>query len=78
MKTLMRAIMITLASVAPVLAAEGHNGKGTGILLVLFLGFAALIIVFQFIPGLVLFASMLRGLFTSAPKKTLHEGHGKK
>ncbi len=78
MKTLMRAITITLASVAPVLAAEGHGGKGTGILLVLFLGFAALIIVFQFIPGLVLFASMLKGLFTSAPKKTLQEGHGKK
>jgi hypothetical protein len=81
MKTLIRTLLIVLATVAPAFAAGGTEGKGTSFLLVLFLGFAALIIVFQFIPGLVLFASMLKGLFTSAPKKgsePLHGGTGRK
>ena len=69
MITLMRALLVTLASVAPVLAADGSEVKGSTLLLILFLGFAALIIVFQFIPGLVLFVTMLKGLFTREPKK---------
>jgi len=69
MRTLIRTILVTLALVAPALAAEGGVAKGSSILLILFLGFAALIIVFQFIPGLVLFFSMLKGIFTTAPKK---------
>jgi hypothetical protein len=43
--------------------------KGSSILIILFLGFAALIIVFQFIPGLVLFATLLKSLFSRVPKK---------
>jgi hypothetical protein len=69
MITLMRALLVTLASVAPALAADGGEVKGSTLLLILFLGFAALIIVFQFIPGLVLFVTMLKGLFTREPKK---------
>jgi hypothetical protein len=69
MRTLLRAILVTLASVAPALASNGKEVKGSMFLLILFLGFAALIVVFQFIPGLILFASMLKGLFTPAPKK---------
>jgi hypothetical protein len=69
MGTLLRIVILTLVSVAPALAANGSEVKGSTFLLVLFLGFAALIVVFQFIPGLVLFATMLKGLFTRAPKK---------
>lgn len=69
MRTLLRALILILASVAPALAANGSEVKGSMFLLVLFLGFAALIIVFQFIPGMVLFATMLKGLITPAPKK---------
>jgi len=69
MRTVMRALLVTLASVAPALAADGGAVKGSTLLLILFLGFAALIIVFQFIPGLVLFVTMLKGLFTGEPKK---------
>jgi hypothetical protein len=65
----LRALIVTLASVAPALAANGSEGKGSLFMVILFLGFAALIIVFQFIPGMVLFATMLKGLFTRAPKK---------
>jgi len=77
MRTLIRALIITLASVAPALAATGSEAKGSTFLLILFLGFAALIIVFQFIPGLVLFATMLKGLFTPAPKKSAETLSGK-
>jgi hypothetical protein len=69
MGTLMKTLLVTLASVAPALASNGGEGKGSSLLLILFLGFAALIIVFQFIPGLVLFLTMLKGIFTAAPKK---------
>lgn len=70
MRTLISTIIVALASATPALAASGNDAKGSGILIFLFLGFAALIIVFQFIPGMVLFASMLKGLFTSAHKKS--------
>jgi len=69
MRTLITTILATLAWVAPAFAADGTVAKGNSLLLILFLGFAALIIVFQFIPGLVLFFSMLKGIFTAAPKK---------
>ena len=69
MKTMMRAITVTLASVAPAFAASGNEAKGSMFLLILFLGFAALIVVFQFVPGLVLFASMVKGLFSPTPIK---------
>ncbi len=68
MKTLLGTTLINLSWVAPALAADGGLVKGTSILLILFLGFAALIIVFQFIPGLVLFYSMVKGLFRRAEK----------
>ena len=78
MGTLMRTVIVILASVAPALAANGGEGKGTTFLLILFLGFAALIIVFQFIPGLVLFVTMLKGIFTRAPKQAAETLSGKK
>lgn len=34
-----------------------------------FLGFLALIIAIQFIPGLILFFGLLRGIFSAAEKK---------
>jgi|WetSurMetagenome_2_1015567.scaffolds.fasta_scaffold520683_2 hypothetical protein len=71
MRTLMGTLIVILASVAPALAAFDSVVKGSSILLILFLGFAALIIVFQFVPGLALFVSMLKGLFTRSPKKAV-------
>ena len=76
MKALFTTLAVTLASVTPALAANANEVKGSSILLFLFLGFGALIVVFQFIPGLVLFATMLKGLFTAAPKKAIAGGPG--
>ncbi len=69
MKAILTTLAVALAYATPALAATTNGAKGTSLLLILFLGFGALIVVFQFIPGLVLFASMLKGLFTAAPKK---------
>jgi len=69
MTTLIGTLLATLGWVTPAIAASDGIVKGSSILLILFLGFFALIIVFQFIPGLVLFFSMLKGLFKAAPEK---------
>jgi hypothetical protein len=77
MGTLMRTVILILASVTTTLAANGSVVKGSSILLILFLGFAALIIVFQFIPGLVLFTTLLKSLFTLVPKKATETSSAK-
>lgn len=61
------AILVGTASAAH--ASGGAEGEGSSLLLALFLGFGALIIVFQFCPGGSLFCSMIKGLFTSASKE---------
>ena len=76
MKPLFTTLAITLACVTPAFAANAEKTGGSSILLILFLGFGALIVVFQFIPGMVLFFSMLKGLFTPAPKKAHAGGPG--
>ena len=74
MKTTM--IKLALASLltavaAPVLAAGEGGASEIGWLGIIFLGFGALIIVFQFIPAVMLFGSMLRGLFSSTESTPL-------
>jgi hypothetical protein len=69
MKTLLRTLTATLALVVPALAANGSEPEGSGLLIILFFGFGALIVVFQLVPGLVLFVTMVKELFTPAPKK---------
>jgi len=76
MKAILTTLAVTLATVSPALAADANAAKGSSILIMLFLGFGALIVAFQFIPGLVLFATMLKGLFTAAPKKASAGGPG--
>lgn len=74
MKTLLRTVTVMLAWVAPALAAAGGETEGNGFLLYLFLGFGALIIVFQFTPGLLLFVTIVKELFARAPKKAVATG----
>jgi hypothetical protein len=69
MKTMFTTILALFGWVLPALAATGNVEKSSSILLILFLGFFALIIVFQFVPGLILFFSMLKGIFTTASKR---------
>lgn len=50
-------------------AASGAEYEGSGLLLVLFIGFGSLIVATQFIPGMVMLYSMLKGLLTPAAKE---------
>lgn len=69
MKTAITTLLTTLAATAAT-AAAGTPAEGLGLLTWLFLGFGALIVVFQCVPALVLFAAMVRSLFGGvAPEK---------
>lgn len=60
-----------------VLAAGGQETMGISLLVILFLGFGALIVLFQLIPSFVLFCSMFKGLFDSTAKKTMPKAAAK-
>ena len=49
-------------------AASGAAADENGLLVTLFLAMGAIIIVFQLAPGLLLFGSMLKGLFGKVEK----------
>lgn len=49
-------------------AASGATLDDNSLLVKLFLAFAAIIIVFQLVPGIVLFGSMLKGVFSREVK----------
>lgn len=74
MKTIARHMVMILSITSPALAANGIEPEGNGLLVILFLGFGALIIVFQLIPGLMLFGSMVKGLFCKPTKTTFWAG----
>lgn len=71
MKTIIRIIAILGITTSLALAGEGGEAMGSSLFVILFLGFGALIVVCQLIPGLMLFCSMMKGLFGKAAKKTL-------
>ncbi len=50
-------------------AAAGAESSGPGFMTIAFLSFLAAIIAVQFIPGLILFFGMLRGIFSANEKK---------
>jgi hypothetical protein len=71
MKRITMILAAILLTTTPVLASSGQEVGGTSLLVLLFLGFGALIVVCQMVPSLMLFCSMLKGLFGSAAKDTL-------
>jgi hypothetical protein len=75
MEEAMKIIITTLAAVmveaTPALASNDPETMGTSLLVLFLMGFGALIIVFQLIPSLLLFGSMLKGLFGRAENHLL-------
>jgi len=63
MKTTIRSLFALLAASGTALAASGAESDSNGFMVTLFLAFGALVIAFQLVPGLLLFGSMIRGLF---------------
>ena len=63
MKTLMSIIAFLGATASLAIAGEGAEENGSSLLVILFLGLGALIVICQLIPSLMLFCSMMKGLF---------------
>lgn len=54
-------------------SAGGSETGGMGLLAVFFIAFAAMVILFQFLPGLSLFLGILKGIFSSEADKRAQE-----
>ncbi|AJE03846.1 hypothetical protein [Geobacter pickeringii] len=64
MKTTAKALIAVIASASSSFAASGAGMDEGGFLAPLFLAFGAAIIALQTLPALVMFGSMLKGLFS--------------
>ena len=69
MRVLISSIAALLVTVTQVLAAGGGSSEPVSILMIAFMGFGALILVFQIFPAVVLFIGMIKGLLAPAVKK---------
>ena len=69
MRVLISTIAALLVTVSQVMASGGGNAEPVSFLMILFLGFGALILVFQLFPAVVLFIGMLKGIMAPATKK---------
>ena len=57
-------LLLTITAASTVLAADAPVESGGSLLLTLFIGFFALIVVFQLVPACLLFVGILKGLFS--------------
>lgn len=70
MKTITATILSLLITATQVFAnGKTGNGTGLGLLATFVIAFGILIILFQLLPGLILFGGMLKGLFSPEEKK---------
>ncbi len=69
MKTLRILLSMAVGSASVVYATTAAPSESTGFLTYCFVGFFAMIVVFQLMPAMVLFAGMVKGLF-SRPEKS--------
>lgn len=71
MKLIINVLTTLVVTATPLPASNGPETMGTSLLIILFLGFGALIVVCQLIPGLVIFCSMMKGLFRGTTIKPM-------
>jgi hypothetical protein len=64
-------VLALLAAVTPALASGGTEPAGTGLFVSLLMAFGLLIVLFQLVPGAVLFCSIIKTLFGASAKKFL-------
>lgn len=68
MKTMQMLISMVAGSTSAAYAAVGTQNDGAGVLTYFFIGFFALIIVSQLVPAMILFFSLVRGVFSRREK----------
>ncbi len=72
MKSIVINTLLLLACFASSSFAAESSPEGGSFLLTLFIGFFALIVVFQLVPAVILFFGMLKGLFAREQKVEKH------
>lgn len=65
-------LALVITGTQAVASGGGISGNGVNLLATLLIAFGALIVVFQFVPGIMLFIGMLKGLYSSTEKKTVN------
>ena len=68
MKVMKMLAAIMAGSASAAFAASGAQGQETGLLVYLFIGFFALIVVSQLVPAVILFVGMVKGVFARPEK----------
>ena len=69
-KTICTDIALSLVTSSSVYAATGAASEDAGLLVYLFAGFFAVIIITQLVPATILLFGMLKGIFSSDSKST--------
>lgn len=76
MRTLSATLLSLMITATRALAAGGGSeGESLGLLATFFIAFGILVVLFQFIPGIMLFVGMLKGIFSVGGEKS-HETAG--
>jgi hypothetical protein len=71
MNTIFTTIIALFISATAVMASgNGGSGEEMSLLGMFFIGFGVLIIMFQFVPGIILLAGLLKGVLSLGRKKT--------
>jgi hypothetical protein len=77
MKVLKSTLITLLLTATQVMAyGEAGNGAGPSLLMICFMGFGAMVIVFQVFPAVMLFCGMVKGLVSSTGKRTTEGAAG--
>lgn len=71
MKTLISTIVLFLATISPAFATNGVIVYKSGILVSVFVGVCALIVVAQLVPALMLFFGMIKALVSKRETKEI-------
>jgi len=69
MKNLSIIVLSLLVTVSCALASGGTEVEGMGLMTSFFIAFGVLIVLYQFIPGLMLIGRLLKELFSSIDEK---------
>ena len=78
MKNTLRIVtLMTVLYANSAFAASGAEGGGFSLIGWIFLGFLALIVTLQFVPALIMFGSMMVGIFGKAKKREEVTNNGK-
>jgi hypothetical protein len=73
MKTIYAITLAIMITGSQAVAFGGEiDGNGISLLTTLLISFGAMIVLFQFIPGIMLFFGMLKGLYSPAEKKSVN------